>query len=193
MHYLKRHIPLDLDTFNISRFRRLPLWVVEYKSLQLIVVIVASYMSFFLAAGSLAFYVTIKWRGEDATMNDNLAPSSEQTNSSPMGFSIFMTVSAVTNCGYSLRPLFRSYNRGSHIEPAMLLIIDVLALAGNTCFPVFLRWIITSLSYLARTKSNRKIYFRYLLLNGRSHYTHLFTSQQTWLLFSIQQLSALYR
>jgi hypothetical protein len=33
-----------------------------------------------------------------------------------------------------------------------------------------------------------KVYFRYLLLNGRKHYSNIFTSQQTWLLFSIQLL-----
>ena len=188
MHYLKRHIPLDLDTFNISRFSRLPLWVVEYKSLQVIVTIVAYYIIFFLVIGIFSFYVSIVRFGEEFTMYDALDPSSEQTTSSPFGFSVFMAVSAFTNCGLSLRPLFRSTHRGSHIDPSMLFLVDMLALAGNTCFPVFLRWIITCLSYIARPKSNRKIYFRYLLLNGRSHYSYLFTSQQTWLLFSFQFL-----
>ena len=188
MHYLKRHIPLDLDTFNVSRFSRLPLWVVEYKSLQVIVMIVASYIAIFLMMGILSFYVSILRFGEEFTMYDALEPSVERTTSSPLGFSVFMAVSAFTNCGLSLRPLFRSTNRGSHIDPTMLFIVDMLALAGNTCFPVFLRWIITCLSYVARAKSNRKIYFRYLLLNGRSHYAYLFTSQQTWLLFSFQLL-----
>jgi hypothetical protein len=34
--------------------------------------------------------------------------------------------------------------------------------------------------------SNRKVYFRYLLMAGRNHYSHLFTSQQTWTLVSLQ-------
>lgn len=31
-----------------------------------------------------------------------------------------------------------------------------------------------------------QVYFRYLILNGRAHYPHLFTSQQTWLLVTLQ-------
>jgi len=75
MHYLKRHIPLDLDTFNISRFSRLPLWVVEYKSLQVIVTIVAYYIIFFLVIGIFSFYVSIVRFGEEFTMYDALDPS----------------------------------------------------------------------------------------------------------------------
>ena len=61
-----------------------------------------------------------------------------------------------------------------------------LALVGNTFFPILLRWTIILLNRLARDDSSRKVYFRYLLINGRSHYSHLFTSQETWLLLFVQ-------
>ena len=82
--------------------------------------------------------------------------------------------------GLSFRPVFRS------VPPLVLVIIDALVMAGNVFFPVLLRWIIILLNWVAPAQSNRKVYFRYLLLNGRSHYTHLFTSQQTWLLITMQ-------
>jgi len=72
------------------------------------------------------------------------------------------------------------------VPPLVLVIIDALVMAGNVFFPVLLRWIIILLNWAAPDQSNRKVYFRYLLLNGRSHYTHLFTSQQTWLLVTLQ-------
>jgi hypothetical protein len=80
-----------------------------------------------------------------------------------------------------LRPSFNG-----RIKPLVLVFVDVLVLAGNTLFPVLLRWAIILLNKHSPDSSNRKVYFRYLLINGRSHYTHLFTSQQTWLLLTIQ-------
>jgi hypothetical protein len=40
--------------------------------------------------------------------------------------------------------------------------------------------------YAQRKGSNTKVYLRYLLLNGRQFYTHLFHSQTTWVLLVIQ-------
>jgi len=52
-----------------------------------------------------------------------------------------------------------------------------------------IRWIVIFLSANCTSKtSSRKVYFRYLLLNGRHLYSNLFGSQQNWMLF-IQQFS----
>ena len=99
----------------------------------------------------------------------------------PVGFSAFTTVMAFTNAGISMRPSFNGT-----IHPLVLVVIDALVLAGNTLFPVLLRWAIVFLNGHSSMESNRKVYFRYLLINGRNHYAHLFTSQQTWLLLTLQ-------
>lgn len=72
------------------------------------------------------------------------------------------------------------------MSPWLLVVVDVLCLAGNTFFPVLLRWFIIFASKVSAVESNRKVYFRYLLMAGRNHYTHLFTSQQTWTLVTLQ-------
>lgn len=96
------------------------------------------------------------------------------------GFSVFTSIMAFTNSGISLRPTFRQ------VSPWLLLVVDVLCLAGNTFFPILLRWFIIFASKVSAVESNRKVYFRYLLMAGRNHYTHLFTSQQTWTLVTLQ-------
>ena len=64
--------------------------------------------------------------------------------------------------------------------------MNLTILAGNVLYPILLRWFIIFLSSIVRKRSNRKVYLRYLLLNGRHLYSSLFGSQQTWLLL-IQQ------
>ena len=63
----------------------------------------------------------------------------------------------------------------------------MLVLHGNVLFPIILRWIIIWLSAITPKSRSSKVYFRYLLLNGRHLYSNLFGSQQTWLLL-LQQL-----
>jgi Trk-type K+ transport system membrane component len=133
MYYLKRHIPVELHTFDLKNFQRLPLWVVEYKSLQFIVRLVVGYMLFFYIGGCLLMFIVVSTSEEDV-----LAKSG---HSSALGFSLFSSVMAFTNAGLSPRPSFR----GS-MDPSMLIIVDVLILAGNTMFPILLRWIIIYLN-----------------------------------------------
>ena len=137
--------------------------------------------------------------------HDKFAP----TRASPAGFAAFTSISAFANCGLSLRPNFRGAPVFFHlvggtmplklcalycllvagnVNLSVYLILDILCLAGNTLFPVLLRWTVIALSRFSADDSNRKVYFRYRLINGRNHYTHLFTSQQTWLLLSLQAM-----
>lgn len=65
----------------------------------------------------------------------------------------------------------------------MLLTMGVMILAGNTCYPVFLRLIIwTILKFLPKTerwKEDRST-LEFLLLHPRRCYTNLFPSRHTW-------------
>ena len=64
----------------------------------------------------------------------------------------------------------------------------MLILHGNVMYPIVLRWSIIFMSAITPKSWSRKVYFRYLLLNGRHLHSNLFGSQQTWLLL-IQQVS----
>ena len=72
----------------------------------------------------------------------------------PASFSIFTSIMAFTNAGIGLRPSFRG------VAPFVLVIVNGLVMAGNTFFPILLRWTIIALNKYARDDSNRKIYFR---------------------------------
>ena len=181
LFYLKRSIPLNMRTFNLRDYERLPSFVVEYKCLQLISRIAIAYMVIMYALGTILIYVAVMVAGKDETIYDpQYTPPSF---ASPLGFAIFTSVSAFTNCGFSLRPTYRG-----NISPSILVVINFLSLSGNVFFPIFMRWIIIFLSRFSDVESSRKVCFRYILVNGRKHYSCIFTSQQTWLLFCVQLL-----
>jgi Trk-type K+ transport system membrane component len=72
----------------------------------------------------------------------------------PVAFSFFTAIMAFTNAGIGLRPSFLG------VAPFLLVVVNVIVLAGNTFFPILLRWTIIALNKYAEDDSNRKIYFR---------------------------------
>jgi hypothetical protein len=82
-----RYIPLDLRTFDLRKFRKVlmldsqlslntrsavlmcqvPMWVVEYKALQLIRNVVFFYVGFFMTFGVVSIYLCVLRYGEDRT------------------------------------------------------------------------------------------------------------------------------
>ena len=72
--------------------------------------------------------------------------------------------------------------------PSVYFCLNMLILHGNVMYPIVLRWSIIFMSAITPKSWSRKVYFRYLLLNGRHLHSNLFGSQQTWLLL-IQQVS----
>ena len=64
-----------------------------------------------------------------------------------------------------------------------ILVIVFLIFAGNTAFPIFLRFIIWTLSKLAPSTSKFRETLQFLLDHPRRCFIYLFPSHQTWLLF----------
>ena len=104
---------------------QVPLWVLEYKSLQLILRVVVIYLVFFHLVGFAALYLCAVIYGGDEVMG--AGPWEEHSS----GFSAFTTVMAFANAGISIRPTFN----GDRIAPLVLVILDALILAGKFSFP----------------------------------------------------------
>lgn len=66
-----------------------------------------------------------------------------------------------------------------------MLIMSFLAFAGNTCYPVFLRLVVWTMSVLTPRNSELQQPLKFLLDHPRRCYTLLFPSKPTWILFGI--------
>ena len=66
-----------------------------------------------------------------------------------------------------------------------MLIMTFLAFAGNTCYPVFLRLVIWTMSKIVRKNSSLREPLQFLLDHPRRCYTLLFPSTPTWILFGV--------
>ena len=104
----------------------------------------------------------------------------------------FNAVSAFNNSGMSLLDAnMVAFNGSSFILLSMGLII----LAGNTCYPVFLRllvWILRKILPDNENWSDARYTLQFLLDHPRRCYTNLFPSQHTWwLLLSVIVLNGI--
>jgi len=109
MYYLEARIPRNLRTFDLAKFKKLPLWIVEYKSLQIIIRIVAAYQVLFMGLGFLALWGAAEVLGDDKVLYDpdRQLGAHHRTHASAAGFAAFTSVSAFANCGLGLRPDWR--------------------------------------------------------------------------------------
>lgn len=164
-------------TFDLRKYRLVPEWLVEYKALCFLLRIVVAYHAvvYCVYGGTLALafrYMPAVERAARANVG-----------ASALGWATFTTISAFNNVGFVLqRGGFASLND----QPLILFVTGMLVLHGNVLYPACLRWIIVGISASSPRDSNRKVYFRYLLLHGRKLYSNLFSSQATWLLVATQ-------
>lgn len=99
MHHLQKSIPLDLRTFDLKNFKKLPLWVVEYKALQLVNRIVVAYCAFFYVAGTICLYLVTVVYGSEAVVSTGGDGKGTDWSGHPGGFAIFTAIMAFTNAG----------------------------------------------------------------------------------------------
>ncbi|KAK0212417.1 cation transport protein-domain-containing protein [Desarmillaria ectypa] len=101
---------------------------------------------------------------------------------SPVWFSLFQVVSAYTNTGMSLVdqsmvPFQQAY--------LMIFVMIFLILAGNTSFPIFLRFAIWILTKVVPENSRANETLHFLLDHPRRCFIYLFPSHQTWFLLTV--------
>ncbi|KAI0263834.1 cation transport protein-domain-containing protein [Gloeopeniophorella convolvens] len=151
---------------------------VEYRALNALLWIVGCYHIFvqLFAFTIIAPYMSInRWK-------EDFVPPQQHRPVNTSWFAIYQVVSAYTNTGTSLVdqsmvPFQRAY--------PMIFVLIFLILAGNTGFPVFLRFSIWVTTKVVPRKSRLNETLHFLLDHPRRCYIYLFPSHQTWFLFTV--------
>ncbi|KAK4555761.1 hypothetical protein LTR86_006981 [Recurvomyces mirabilis] len=170
---------------GLSEKEREKLGGYEYRAVSLLAWLVPAYFVLWQLLGSVACAAWVANYRADTARSNGL---------NPWWVGAFNAVSAFNNSGMS--PL--DANMTAFQDAYYLLItMSLLILAGNTCFPVFLRLIVWCMWRMVETKyfvgaewDERAKTLRFLLDHPRRCYTNLFPSQHTWwLLMSVVVLN----
>ncbi|TFK44919.1 cation transport protein-domain-containing protein [Crucibulum laeve] len=151
---------------------------VEYRALNALIWIVPVYhfgIQLICFAVIAPYIAQKRWR-------DVLVPPQQHRPLRTAWFSAFQVVSAYTNTGMSL--VDQSMIPFQHAYP-MIVFLAFLILAGNTAFPIFLRFFIWILTKIVPNKSRTNETLHFLLDHPRRCFIYLFPSHQTWFLVTI--------
>lgn len=172
------------STFHhLTEEDRVRLGGTEYKAIVFLSWVVPIYFLLWQLLGCLACGAYI----------NNYYPSTTETNGiNPYWTGAFNAVSAFNNSGMSLLDAnMTAFQRAIYL----LITMGLLILAGNTMYPVFLRWIVLAIRYLLPKNedwSDARITLQFLLDHPRRGYTHLFPAEHTWwLLLSVLVLNGI--
>jgi len=169
--------------YDLSEADRIRLGGAEYKAIAFLSWVVPTYFFMWQLLGCLAC---------GAYVNNYYANTTEENGINPFWTGAFNAVSAFNNSGMSLLDA----NMTSFDTAVYLLItMGLLILAGNTMYPVFLRWIVWTIrQMLPRNEewSDARATLQFLLDHPRRCYTNLFPAEHTWwLLFSVIVLNGI--
>ncbi|KAI0250399.1 cation transport protein-domain-containing protein [Lactifluus subvellereus] len=151
---------------------------VEYRALIVLLWTVSGYyiVTLLIPFAVLAPYMSMaKWK-------DNFLPPNQHRVINPIWYSTFQIVGAWANTGFSLVdqnlvPFQTAY--------PLLMFMVWLALAGNTGFPIFLRFCIWVHYKLTPKRSKWRGTLHFLLDHPRRCFIYLFPSRQTWFLLTV--------
>ncbi|KAK4964122.1 hypothetical protein LTR66_012464, partial [Elasticomyces elasticus] len=156
----------------------------EYRAIHVLSWMVPLYFVLWQLLGCLGLAAYVAYNRPDTALTNGL---------NPWWVGAFNSVSAFNNSGMSLLDANMVAFQTSYY---MLITMSLLILAGNTCYPIFLRLIIWTLwKLLGGTKEENhldphdvgkdrwkdyKMTLRFLMDHPRRCYTNLFPSQHTW-------------
>ena len=171
----KSNIGRNGQFFNLSSEQREYLGGVEYRALKFLSVFVLLYFLLWQLFGAIALgaYMSV-YEKEAAAVNDQ----------NPWWAGIFLAISAYNNAGFTLLDAgFLPFQDSYYV----LIVVTLLSLAGPAAFPVFVRFLIWSMSALLGLVSKDEEYgdwkegFNFILTFPRRVYTSMFPSRDTWM------------
>jgi Trk-type K+ transport system membrane component len=182
--FRKRTSPLPYQKLKIIKE-----YYLIYESLCLITYIVLLYLLLWLFFGILFVWITLQIQPLSIELQDRGFSYSDSA--------MYLALSAFGNCGMTMTS---NSLMDMPDNPACYFILSIIILAGNTMFPIFLRYLIELLLYLdvkfdlfgsTKTKNrfshktpynysfSTRVVLTYILNNPREIITHLFTDHQT--------------
>ncbi|KAI0250923.1 cation transport protein-domain-containing protein [Lactifluus subvellereus] len=179
-----RYISFDAVVGHNSVFKSLTdeqleeLGGVEFRALNTLLWIVGFYH---ISVQLLGYTIIAPYMSSNKWKND-FRPPQQHRPIIPAWFSAFQVVSAYTNAGMSLVdqsmvPFQRAY--------PMIFAMISLILAGNTAFPIFLRFLVWIIAKLVPRNSQLNETLHFLLDHPRRCFIYLFPSHQTWFLLTV--------
>ncbi|EJT74688.1 hypothetical protein GGTG_08526 [Gaeumannomyces tritici R3-111a-1] len=163
--------------YNLTERDREVLGGIEYRSLKLLLKIVSSY---FIGLHLFGIICLLPWIHANA--GSKYTDWLDQNGLDWSWWAIYSAQTMTDNLGFTLTPdSMVSFKDATW----PILVMTFLAFAGNTCYPIFLRLIIFTMSKLVPKKSATKGHLQFLLDHPRRCYTLLFPSKPTWVLFGI--------
>ncbi|KAL6706977.1 hypothetical protein ACN47E_004927 [Coniothyrium glycines] len=163
---------------ELSEEDRMELGGVEYRALQALLLLLIAYQVFWYFIGTI-FLVPYAYRDSTKTVLWNAQPG--ELNPGWWGF--FSTVTEFANGGlHILNDNFIPFSGNAYV----LLVSGLLAFAGQTQFPIFLRFTIWTLKKMCPKGSRVRNTLDFLLQHPRRCFIYLFPSRETWYLFAIQ-------
>ncbi|RHZ47891.1 uncharacterized protein CDV56_105373 [Aspergillus thermomutatus] len=178
-----RHVGRNSTFPALTEEEREKLGGVEYRAVCLLTVIVPIYLVSWQFLGGLAV---------GAYVARNKSTVTETNGLDPWWAGFFFAISAFNNSGMSLVDANMVPFRSSTF---MLITMGLLILAGNTCYPIFLRCILYAMRRLLPMHGYFREFretLRFLLDHPRRCYTNLFPAPHTWwLLCSVVVLNGI--
>ncbi|ORZ22567.1 cation transporter [Absidia repens] len=149
----------------------------EYRALDLLTIVIPVYYVGIVLGASFAFrvYIAVSPYAQNVLLTAN---GNEEGAINPWFLSFFISLSAMNNLGLSQIDASMVPFKNS---PFPLFICGSLILAGNTAYPIFLRFTLWCLYCVTpQSYSMHRETLRYLLDHPRRCYTTLFPARQTW-------------
>lgn len=163
---------------ELSEQDRMELGGVEYRALQILLLILVAYQVFWYAIGIL-FLVPHAYRSDTKrTLNE-----SQPGGLNPGWWAFYSVATEFANGGLNvLNANFIPFSGNAYA----LIVAGVLAFAGQTQFPTFLRMLIWTMKKVTPKGSRFRNTLEFLLQHPRRCFIYLFPSRETWYLFVIQ-------
>ncbi|WFD48268.1 hypothetical protein GLX27_002936 [Malassezia furfur] len=163
---------------HLTRLQRAELGGVEYRAINVLCWLIPLY---WLGWTLLAIVVCTPYMASNSALGFRRALGEQpKAPRNAEWYSIFNTVSAITNTGMSLAD--GSFEGGLSNAYLLMIFVGGLVLVGNTMYPVLLRLSIWVLSKTVSKQSPLYESLRFLLDHPRRCFVYLFPSGSTWIL-----------